>query len=429
MKHSRDVLVIGGGLVGLCAAYSLLRDGHTVTIIERKTLGSGAAQGNAGEVTPLQVAPLASPSMIKDIAAGLLTRTSYLSIAMSKLPSLAGFGLGFMRSANPQTMARSLGALAQFADGIFSSFDEMARNGIDISGGGEGYLFTSSRLEEIEKMHAGFVGRSSASRGNRPGAILRGAALHEAESTLTSETTAGFILPAERYLSPARFVSSLITTVVSGGARVLENTSAVTLTESDGKPGVVVTSAQGDQETLTADAVVVAAGVWSQRLLKNSGVFASLVAGKGYSFTVPVEQMPKSLIHSVDRHFVATPLAGSLRIAGIMEFDGQPERLNADRIEFLAKVASSVISGADWENRSDEWVGPRPMTSDGLPALGRVRGFPHTFVAAGHNMHGLSLGPVTGDIVAQLVAGYPASVNGVEIDLSPFSLERMRRLG
>lgn len=425
MKSSKHVLVIGGGLVGLCSAYSLLRAGCTVTIIDKNVLGAGAATGNAGEITPLQVAPLASPSMIKDIAAGVFTQNSYLSIAMSKLPYLAGFGLRFMRSARPQVMARSLTALAQFADGIFPSFDAMAKEGIDVSGGGAGYLFTSSNPEEIRAMHAGFVGRASLEQQNAPCKILRGDELQAVEPVLRSNALTGFLLPAERYLAPIRFVKSLIDEVRFAGATILESTHALKLDGASGRPGIRVAHANGTQEVLTADAVVLATGAWSKPLLNASGLRATMAAGKGYSFTVPVERMPRTLIHSVDKHFVATPMGGALRIAGIMEFDGTPDRMNPNRLEFLAKAASSVISGADWQNRTDEWVGPRPMTPDGLPMLGEVKGFPNTFVAAGHNMHGLSLGPVTGDIVTQMVLGLSPTVNGVEIDMSPFSPSRM----
>lgn len=424
---SQHVLILGGGLIGLCSAYALVRDGHTVTIIERETLGSGAAQGNAGEVTPLQVTPLASPSMVKDITTGVFSRSAYLSIALGKLPWLAGFGIGFLRKSTRSAQARSTAALQQFSDGMFPSFDAMADAGIDIGGGGEGFLFTSSVPGEIEGMHAGCLARSSPERGDAPGPILRGDELHQLEPSLHPSVTAGFLAPKERFLTPSRFVASLISWLTERGVEVREGTEAVRLTTVAGKPGALVRGADGNTETVSADAVVVTAGARSPELAKRSGTHLSGAAGKGYSFTVPVKTLPKYVVHAIDRHCVLTPMDGQLRVVGMMEFDGRPETLNADRIDFLRDSAAGVVANADWAGRTNEWVGPRPMTPDGMPALGPLPGFPRTFVATGHNMHGLSLGPVTGDVIADLVAERTPRSNGAPVDLAPFAPGRMHR--
>ncbi|MFC4223254.1 NAD(P)/FAD-dependent oxidoreductase [Lysinibacter cavernae] len=424
MKHSQHVLVVGGGLIGLCTAYALLRDGHTVTIVERATLGSGAAQGNAGEVTPLQVTPLASPNTVKDIVAGVLTKSSYLSIAKRQLLGLSGFGLGFIRSAGKARTAAALKAFGQLADGIFPSLDSMTADGIDTSGGGEGFLFTATSLIELEAAYASFTSRASAAANNLPNPIMLDDELHQFEPTLADTVRGGFLLPAERYLSPMKFVASLIRYVTANGATVHEHTPVRRLTEAGQRPGVIVSGQDGTEQTLNADAVVIAAGAWTSAILTGTRTTVKVVSGKGYSFTVPVERMPNTLIHSVDRHCVFTPMDGALRVVGMMEFDGRPEQLNADRISYLIRAATGVLTGAHWVERTDEWVGPRPMTADGLPAIGPVRGRQATYVATGHNMHGLSLGPITGDLVAQLVAGDPATVNGRAIDLAPFSATR-----
>lgn len=419
-KH--HVVVVGGGLIGLSTAFALLRDGHQVTIVEREALGSGAATGNAGELTPQQVAPLASPNTARDVVRGVFTRTSYLSIAALKLPALAGFGLGFLRSSGRAGVARGAAALAQFSGEIFPALQRMADAGIDISGGGDGYLMTCSEDGALRAAHAGYQRRAEHGWGDAPGPLLRGDALAEYEPALERSVTGGFVLPGEFSLDPVTFVASLAEHVRAAGANVRTGLTAMRI---GGGAAVVCEDRELREVTITGDRVVVAAGAWTSTILRRSGIRAAgVVSGKGYSFTVPVERMPGTLVHALDRHCVAIPMHGRLRIVGMMEFDGRPEQMNRDRFNVLARAAAGVIAGADWENRTDEWVGARPMTADGLPLLGQVAARPEVIVASGHNMHGLSLGPATGEVVADLIAERVPQAQGKPIDLAPFAVRR-----
>ncbi|QIK62705.1 FAD-binding oxidoreductase [Leucobacter viscericola] len=419
---TQHVVVVGGGLIGLSTAYALLRDGHRVTIIDRDRLGSGAAKGNAGELTPQQVGPLASPHTAKDIIRGVFTRTSYLSIEPLQLPRLALFGLGFLRASGATRSARGAAALAQFSGEILPSLQRMAADGIDVSGGGDGYLMTSSVEAELQAAHASYRRRAEKGWGEAPGAILRGTQLADQEPALASGVAAGFMLPGEFSLDPITFVESLIAHLKTNGAEIREGLTAERL--GDGA-SVVCRAFDGSKTTIRGDKLVLAAGAWTTPILRKSRVrSAPVVSGKGYSFTVPVEQMPNTLVHSMDRHCVAIPMHGRLRIVGMMEFGSHPEHLNRQKLEVLTRAASGVISGADWQNRTEEWVGARPMTADGMPLLGAIPNRHEVLVAAGHNMHGLSLGPVTGEVLADLVAGREPVVAGKPLDLRPFAINR-----
>lgn len=418
----QHVVIVGGGLIGLSSAYALLRDGHQVTIIERDHLGAGAATGNAGELTPQQVAPLASPNTALDVMRGVFTRSSYLSIDALRLPALAGFGWGFIRASGKRGTARGSAALAQFSGEILPAMHRMAADGIDISGGGEGYLMTCSEEGALQAAHAGYQRRADLGWGEAPGRILRDAELAAQEPTLDPGVTGGFVLPAEFSLDPVTFVASLAEHVRAAGADVRIGLTAERLGAG---ASVECRNEVSEPVTITGDRVVVAAGAWTTPFLKRSGIRSTaVVSGKGYSFTVPVETMPSTLIHAMDRHCVAIPMHGRLRIVGMMEFDQQPTRMNRDRFDVLTRAAAGLITGGDWENRTDEWVGPRPMTADGMPLLGRVPGRADVIVASGHNMHGLSLGPVTGEVVADLVANRVTQVKGKNLDLTPFAVRR-----
>lgn len=419
---TQHVVVVGGGLIGLSTAYALLRDGHRVTIIDRDRLGGGAAKGNAGELTPQQVAPLASSNTAKDIINGVFTRSSYLSIEPLQLPRLAFFGLGFLWASGAKRAAKGAAALAQFSDEILPSLQRMAADGIDISGGGDGYLMTSSVEPELQAAHAAYRKRADRGWGEGPGPILRGAQLAEHEPALAPGVAGGFMLPGEFSLDPVTFVASLIEHLKANGAEIREGLTAERL--GDGA-SVVCRAFDGTETTIRGDRLVLAAGAWTTPILRKSRIrSAPVVSGKGYSFTVPVEQMPNTLVHSMDRHCVAIPMHGRLRIVGMMEFGSHPEHLNRQKLEVLTRAASGVIAGADWQNRTEEWVGARPMTADGMPLLGAIPSRPEVLVAAGHNMHGLSLGPVTGEVLADLIAGRSPSAGGRPLDLRPFAVKR-----
>lgn len=418
----KHVVVVGGGLIGLCSAYALMRDGHRVTILERNHLGSGAATGNAGELTPQQVAPLASPNTAKDVFRGIFTNSSYLSISPLQLPKLISFGLGFLLASSRSRMERGTAALAQFSADVLPSLNRMEADGVDISGGSMGFLMTNSNQAELVAAHAVYAERARRGWGAAPGPVLGADALHELEPALKREVSGGLMLPGEFSLDPITFVQSLIDCLKAKGVEVVEGAAVQRVGKG---ASVVYRDTTGAEHTMQGDSVVLAAGAWTTPILRASAIrSAPVVSGKGYSFTVPVERMPHTVIHALDRHCVAIPMHGRLRIVGMMEFDGKPEQFNPKRIEVLIREASQVVGGADWENRSDEWVGARPMTADGMPLLGVVEDCPEIVVAAGHNMHGLSLGPVTGDVVANLVAGRETEVGGKKIDLRPFAVAR-----
>ncbi|MFJ2553356.1 NAD(P)/FAD-dependent oxidoreductase [Microbacterium sp. NPDC087591] len=418
----QHVVIIGGGIIGLCAAYALLRDGHRVTIVERDRLGAGAATGNAGELTPQQVAPLASPHTARDVVSGVLSSSSYLSIAPTRLPQLAAFGLGFLLSSTRRRRAHATRALAQFSSAILPALDRMADDGIDTSGGGSGYLMTCTDERELVAAHQRYRERASEGWGTAPGAIMRGEELRDYEPTVAPGIAAGFLLPAERYLDPVTFVASLARRIVQQGADVRTGLSALRL--ADGA-FVMCRDAEGNESTIAGDRVIVAAGAWTSPILRRSGIRAMrIVSGKGYSYTVPVERMPRQLVHSIDRHCVVIPMHDRLRVVGMMEFDERPDAFHPARLDVLTNAARGLIVGADWDGRTEEWVGARPMTADGMPLLGSPAGRPEILVAAGHNMHGLSLGPVTGEVLGALVAGRSPRIEGSRLDLRPFALDR-----
>lgn len=415
-QQSDETVIIGGGLIGLCTALELARSGEPVTVIDRATAGSGASRGNAGEITPLSVLPLAGPGMIREMIGGVFTRRGPLSISPRSLPALMPFGAGFMRACLRSGVESGTRALEQLARGVLDSFDALRQDGIEWEGGGSGFLYTDTDLPRLRASREFAVERARSFALEEPGPVMTGAELRRFEPALRDSIPGGYFAPSERYIDPGRFVESLIDGLRERGVRFVEHARVVGVTSS----GDGVRIAIEGRDAVRARRAVVTSGAWTAELLRRSGVRLPITAGKGYSLTVATDRMPRSLVHSTQNRVVAIPMSGRLRIVGIMEFDRTFDRLNRDRLELILDRAGEFLEGLDRSRVTEEWTAPRPMTPSGLPFIGPIPRLPGVIVAAGHNMHGLSLAPLTAAIVGQLVRGEPPTVAGRRLDMQPF---------
>ncbi|MFC0581547.1 NAD(P)/FAD-dependent oxidoreductase [Micrococcoides hystricis] len=422
----REVIVVGAGLVGLSTAFYLSRAGFSVTIIERDQVGSGASRGNAGEITPLTAVPLAGPGMMKETFKGVFTRDGTLTLSPARALKLATFGLGFIRSSTQARLTSGVDAMTQLGRGALAAFAEMQDEGIKVEGGGSGFLYTAEDASHVESYHKLLSERAADGVSEMPEPIVYGSELHQLEPVLDPACEAGFVAPGEIWIDPALLVESLGEYLRAQGVKILEGARVVGV-HPGAQPSVDYVHS-GARNELSADHVVVAAGAWASELLKPHGIHLGVVPGKGYSFTVAAEQLPTHLIHLTDARTVLVPMAGRLRVVGGMEFDGSYEAFHDDRIEMIERVTAPLVRGIDWSQKSELWVGPRPMTADGLPIIGEYAKLPNIVMATGHNMHGLSLGPITGKAIAAQLSGQPVVVADRHVDMERFAPARLRRL-
>jgi D-amino-acid dehydrogenase len=201
----------------------------------------------------------------------------------------------------------------------------------------------------------------------------------------------------QRYLNPPEYVQSLARAVTARGGRVCEETAVRGV--RDAGDGVVLSTDDGGERH---DAVVIATGAWLGGLARPFGVRQVVQAGRGYSFSVPVERMPDGPLYFPAQRVACTPLGDRLRIAGMMEFRRPKEPLDPRRIAAITDAVRPFLSGVDLDERRDEWVGSRPCTADGLPLLGGTNSS-RVFIAGGHGMWGMALGPVTGMLLARTI--------------------------
>jgi D-amino-acid dehydrogenase len=408
------VVVIGAGIVGVsCAAY-LRRDGHDVLLLDREGPGEGASKGNAGALSPGSCVPLAMPGVFGKIPGWLMDPTGPLTIRpryfLKALPWLVRFTL----SARPARVARIADGLRALHRHVFDCYGPLvanARCGDLIRHSGTLNVYRGERAFEASR--SDWKIRTDRGGECRP---VSGAALRELEPSLSPAFTHAMFLPDHGYVvNPYRMVRALAGQFAADDGR-LETQSVRALERGAGESLRVVL--EGGR-AIEADRVVVAAGAWSTPLVAPLGVRIPLETQRGYHVTIEDAGVaPRLPVAVSEGKYYATPMEGGLRVAGTVEFAGleaQPEYRRARRLlEQVRELYPDVRT-----ERFTEWMGHRPCLPDSLPAIGTPRGVPGLVVAYGHGHNGMTSGPVTGRLVADMVAGRTPF-----IDPAPYSPDR-----
>jgi len=409
------VAVVGAGMVGLATAWFLQERGVEVTIVDRAGVAAGSSWGNAGWLTPGITTPLPEPAVLKYGVRAVLSPSSPVYVPPSASPSFLRFVAGFTRHSTAAHWRRSMGKLVPINRLALETFDLLKDGGVRVhtveaSSFLAAYRTADERrtlLEEIEHIHA--AGQDIEFD------VLTGDEARAIEPLLSDEVGAAIRLRGQRFLNPGAYVQALADEVIARGGKLTTGPGSEVLDLADTARGVRVVTAGGVEEF---DAAVLATGAWLGKLARRFGVRSVVQAGRGYSFSVPVDRVPDGPVYLPAQRVACTPLADQLRVAGMMEFRSPESRLDERRVKAIATAAKPFLRGADLEAREDEWVGSRPCTTDGLPLIGVTRS-PRVYAAGGHGMWGITLGPATGRLLADQI------VNGrVPAELEPFSPTR-----
>ena len=409
------VAVVGAGMVGLATAWFLQERGVEVTIVDRAGVAAGSSWGNAGWLTPGITTPLPEPAVLKYGVRAVLSPSSPVYVPPSASPSFLRFVAGFTRHSTAAHWRRSMGKLVPINRLALETFDLLKDGGVRVhtveaSSFLAAYRTADERrtlLEEIEHIHA--AGQDIEFD------VLTGDEARAIEPLLSDEVGAAIRLRGQRFLNPGAYVQALADEVIARGGKLTTGPGSEVLDLADTGRGVRVVTAGGVEEF---DAAVLATGAWLGKLARRFGVRSVVQAGRGYSFSVPVDRVPDGPVYLPAQRVACTPLGDQLRVAGMMEFRSPESRLDERRVKAIATAAKPFLRGADLEAREDEWVGSRPCTTDGLPLIGVTRS-PRVYAAGGHGMWGITLGPATGRLLADQI------VNGrVPAELGPFSPTR-----
>jgi D-amino-acid dehydrogenase len=410
-------VIVGAGVIGLLTAYELRRRGVEVILVDKGQPGAACSSGNTGWVVPSFSGPLPAPGLVRTSLKWMLSRTSPLYIKPRLDPDLVRWLWGFWRHCNPRDHQSGLDAVAGFGRRTMPLFDALQADGVSFEMHADGVLFAflDERIQHQvfnelrELQHYGYGVPES----------LDAKAVHELEPQLSGPVVGGVFVPGERHLHPESLMDALVQRLGGMGVSVRPGTEVTGAELRGGRATGILTSAG----RIEGDTFVIAAGAWSAVVSKQFGFTFPLQAGKGYSLTLPNPPIKlRRPIYLEEARVACSPFARSLRLAGTMELSGMDATLDARRIAPMEKAASTYFMGWDNGTARTAWMGMRPVTPDGLPVIGRVPGLGNVFLAAGHAMMGITLAPVTGVAIADLVTGQAS-----DLDLAPFDPARFAR--
>ncbi len=409
-----DVIVIGGGIIGVCAAYFLAERGINAILLERDEICSGASYGNAGLIVPSHSVPLSSPGVVEKGLKWLLNPESPLYIRFRLDFELMSWLWRFWRSCTKENVKRSLPILVSMQQESLRLFEQFAADGLEFGLQRKGTMTVFNTEKAFEE---GVKEAELLKEYGIKSQVLFGEKVHEVEPLLKESVVGGIYFSGDAHLDPAQFVFALAKEVEQKGVKLSTQTEVIELKAR----GNLVESVVTTKGKFKADTIVLAAGAWSPNLLRNLGIKIPIQPAKGYSITFYEPNFSPSIPLMLSEVRVAvTPLDGRLRLGGTLELAGLDLSINQRRVEAIRRGASQYLPQIE-AKREEVWRGLRPCTPDGLPILGRFQKLDNLVIASGHGILGVSLGPITGKLVAQLVCGEP-----LDFDIKPLSPDRFQ---
>ena len=408
-----DVLIIGGGAIGLATALALLDAGRGVRILEAGAVGGGASHGNCGTITPSHAPPLAAPGVVAQALRWMFTPDAPLYLKPRIDPALWHWLLRFAARCNPRNWRQSTQARAALLNDARARLaDWVSRYGLQCEFEEEGldYVFRDPRKFQQ------YVDESVVLKTFGIATQVFGGTDYEREEPAMLPGVAGAIrFPGDARLRPDRYVAELARVVRERGG-VIEEQCRVDRLEPT-SDGVRLATSQGERKGGEA---VIALGAWTPAFARRLGIRAPIQPGKGYSITYSrPARVPRHPMVLKDRSVCVTVWGSGFRLGSTMEFSGHDDTLNATRLAALERGAREFLREPVGAEVHERWCGWRPMTWDDLPLLGRAPGQRKVWIAAGHGMLGISMSTATGQLMADLMTGRPPA-----FDPSPYRPER-----
>ena len=410
MRQNRSVIICGGGVIGLSCAYYLAREGWRVTVVERNAEGADScAHGSAGYISPSHVEPISAPGMVWKGLKWMTSSRSPFYIKPRLDSDLMRWGWLFARHCTEAHRRRSAPVLRDLCLGGRRLFVELS----DITGDAfelkqEGLLNLCQTQETLDHYATGLA--ALCNEVGIEARVLTAAQTAALEPGAKLKVAGSVYFPIDAHISPRLFVPALTALLRDMGVKFSWNTSVYGWRAEGGRIAGVSTTA-GD---FLADEYVLTGGSWSPAMVHGLGLRLPMQAGKGYSLTMerPRLQLTKSMILS-ERRVAVTPMGGKLRFGGTMEISGHSDTVRPERIEQIIAGALAFfpeLTVADFAGIKP-WFGYRPVSPDGLPYIGRLGSYANLSTASGHAMLGLTLAPISGLLIAEVLTGKKPSVD------------------
>jgi D-amino-acid dehydrogenase len=413
---SKPVTIIGGGVIGLCCAYYLQKEGYEVTVIEKGDITDGTSFGNAGYVSPSHFVPLASPGIVAQGIRWMLSSTSPFYIKPRMSWDLVKWLMTFWKQANTHTVEKHippLNNILQLSRTLTTDIKNELGNRFRMEEIGCFMLYKTASVEKHEIELA-----KEAAALNIETKILTAQEVQAMEPDVQVDVKGGVLYPIDCHLHPGDFMRTLKDHLIKAGVKLQLNT---TVTGFE-KKGNTVTAVITDKGKFNCTQLVLANGSWLPVVSEKLGISILLQAGKGYSMTY--ENVKRNLRYPailVDKRVAMTPMGADLRMGGTMEISGLNSPLLIKRAQAIYNGAKAYFPDLQLDMMPAEkiWYGLRPLTPDGLPYIGGHSKYANLVIAGGHAMLGLSLAAGTGKLVEELVSKKKTS-----IDVAAFKPER-----
>ena len=412
-ERKTTVAIVGAGIVGVSTAIWLQRDGHEVILIDRKGPGEGTSHGNGGVLASCSIVPVTVPGLLGKAPRMLFDPNQPLFLKWGYLPKLLPWLIRYLGHAKEGAMRTRAAAMASLIGDSLADHQALSEGT-----GAEGYVVPSDYLF-LYRDRAHYEGDALGWQVRREHGFtwdeMEGAAFHAYDPAYGSSIGFAARVPDHGRISdPGAYVKALAAHAEREGARIIK--AEVT---GFAREGGEITGVRAGGDTIPCDAAVLATGAWSKALAADLGVQAPLESERGYHLELwEPSVMPRSPVMVAAGKFVATPMEGRLRLAGVVEFGGLDAPPSRAPFALLERNIRAAIPRLSWK-KTVEWMGHRPSLTDSLPVIGPAPALGGAFLAFGHDHVGLTGGPKTGRLVAQLVAGRRPNT-----DLAPYSPAR-----
>ena len=414
MDQHSDVLVVGGGIIGLACAYYLVKAGKYVRLLDQDTIGAGASYGNCGLIFTSHLVPLCAPGTVRqEMKRAFLSRSPlYIKLA----PDIERFKwfLSFARKCNTRHRDHAIKARALILQNSKNLFAELFKEEqIECDWEEKGVLMVFKSRSEMQK----YARTNDRLKPFGLDAVsLVGDELFDLEPTLRKDVYGAWYHKTDSHLRPDKLLRSWQQVMLKMGLAVEENCRLQSLVVESRR----VRKAQTTRGIYTADHYVLATGAWTPELTSRLNLNLPVQPGKGYSLTMArPAACPAIPCYFYERSVVATPWKSGFRLGGTMEFSGLNSDMVVKRIKNLMTAAGEYLKAPIDVPVIEEWAGMRPMVYDDLPIIGRTPIYPNLLVATGHGMSGISMATCTGKLVAEIITGHRP-----HIDPTAFGIDR-----
>jgi D-amino-acid dehydrogenase len=405
--EKKQILVIGGGIVGLSSAYYLSKSGHSVTVLDKGDINKGASFVNAGYLTPSHIIPLASPGMVAKGLKMMFNSASPFYIKPRWDGEFLKWAWYFYRSCTPNHVKKAIPAIKDINLLSRELYEEIHRSKdlgtFHLDRKGLLMLYQTEASLEHEKSVA-----SKASQLGLEVGYLNKAQLDAMEPDMDINAMGAIHYECDGHMTPTEFMPKMCTYLQKKGVKIITQETVLNIKTKGNKILEVLT----EKNSYLPDEVVFAAGAWSASLALSIGIKLSLQGGKGYRIDVKRPtgiRMPAILMEA---NMAVTPMNGFTRFAGTMEFSGNNDIVRKERVLALVKGAKKYYPELEITDQeiNEARTGLRPVSPDGLPYIGRSKKYGNLLFATGHAMMGWSLGPATGKLITELVDGVETSI-------------------